>query len=44
MNDNKKWSKRAGVIFWWCLACLPLLWLIFNIIGNIVSSNQTRFI
>lgn len=41
MNDNKKWSKRAGVLFWWTIASLPVIWLIFTMIGNIVASNQT---
>lgn len=41
MNDNKKWSKRAGVIFWWTIASFPIIWLIGVMVGNIVSSNQT---
>lgn len=41
MNDNKKWSKRAGVLFWWTIASFPIIWLIGVMVGNIVSSNQT---
>ena len=41
MNDNKKWSKRAGVLFWWTIACLPVICYLGIIIGNIVASNQT---
>lgn len=41
MNDNKKWSKRAGVLFWWTIASFPIIWLIGLMVGNIVSSNQT---
>lgn len=41
MNDNKKWSKRAGVLFWWSLASFPFITLICYLIGNIVASNQT---
>lgn len=41
MNDNKKWSKRAGVLFWWTIASFPIIWLIGMMVGNIVSSNQT---
>lgn len=41
MNDNKKWSKRAGVLFWWTIASFPIIWLIGVMVGNIVASNQT---
>lgn len=41
MTDNKKWSKRAGVLFWWTIASFPIIWLIGVMVGNIVSSNQT---
>lgn len=41
MNDNKKWAHRAGVLFWWTLAFLPIIIFVFLMIGNVVSSNQT---
>lgn len=41
MNDNKKWSHRAGVLFWWTLAFLPIIVLIFYFLGNVVASSHS---
>ena len=40
MNDNKKWAKKAGVLFWWTLAFLPIIIFIFMMLGNVIASNQ----
>lgn len=41
MNDYKKWGKKASTLFWWFVACIPLIYILVLSIGSIVSSNQT---
>lgn len=43
MNDNKRLYNKLNTIFWWTIACFPLLIAVGIILFDILNKNSTSY-